>query len=238
MRLLAATLLFVACVGVVCNLSTAAQTGVVATKFDAYGDLPTDDEAARLDAFNEALRNQSQMRGFLVGYNQATAAPGIFLRRLYGDRRYLVEMRGLDADRVVVVEGGNRAKFTIELWLVPNGATPPSPAPSLPPPDNSGKRLLFDEECLECSPAVGLDLYGLSDGLRFYANALQRDSRARGLIVVRPGQEIGPRGVLREARGAKRLLVREHRIAGNRIAIRLARRRKDNVSTAQMWIIK
>jgi len=219
-------------------VSTTAQRLNVATKFDSYANLPTDDEAARLDAFYEALRNQSQVRGVLIGYNQTTVAPGIFLRRLYGDRRYLVEMRGLDADRVVVVEGGYREKFTIELWLVPNESPPPTPTLASPPPVNSGKRLLFDEECLECAPAVGLDLYGLSDGLQFYANALKREPLARGLIVVRPGQDIGTRGALTEARKARRLLIREHKIDDSRIAISIARRRKDNVSTAQMWIIK
>jgi len=225
--------LVLACISV-----TAAQQHGAPTKFDSYVHLPTDDEAARLDAFAEALRNQSQLRGYLIGYNQTNIAPGIFLRRLYGDQRYLVEMRGLDSKQIVVIEGGYRETFTIELWLVPNDSTPPKPTPTSSPPANPGKRRLFDEECLECSPAVNLDLYGLSDGLKFYAEALQKNPRARGLIVVRPGQEIGTRGTLAEARKAKRLLIREHRILASRITINVARRRRDNVATAEMWILK
>ncbi|HEX6189903.1 MAG TPA: hypothetical protein VFZ40_17635 [Pyrinomonadaceae bacterium] len=238
MRLRISTSVAVTCFLVLACISvTPAQQQAAPTKFDSYADLPTDDEAARLDAFAEALRNQSHLRGYLIGYNQTNVAPGVFLRRLYGDQRYLVEMRGLASSRVVVIEGGYRERLTIELWLVPNDSTPPTPNPTSSPPANSGKRRLFDEECLECSPAVNLDLYGLSDGLKFYAEALRKNPRARGLIVVRPGQEIGARGTLAEARKAKRLLIREHRIDARRITINVARRRRDNVATAEMWIL-
>src|SRR5687768_17336534 len=148
MRLRTSTSVAVACSLVLACISvTAGQQHGAPTKFDSYVQLPTDDEAARLDAFAEALRNQSQLRGYLIGYNQTNVAPGVFLRRLYGDQRYLVEMRGLDSNQVVVIEGGYRETFTIELWLVPNDSTPPTPTPTSSPPD-PGKRRLFDEECL------------------------------------------------------------------------------------------
>lgn len=207
------------------------------TKFDSYVNLTTDDEAAHLDFFQEALLKDGAVRGYLIGYNQVSSSPGPFLRRLYGDQRYLVEMRGLDANRVLVIEGGCRKEFTIELWLVPNESKPPAPTPTCferPP----GKRFLFDQECLECSPAVNLDLYGLTDGLKFYAATLRDNPSSRGLILVRPGQDVGPRGALSEGRKAQRRLIRDFKIPSRRITVKLARRRKDNVSSAEMWVLR
>ena len=233
MRLLTSIILIFALTPVVVCGQTAA-----ATKFDSYGRLTTDDEAAHLDLFEEQLRTHPELRGYLVGYNQPTIAPGVFLRRLYGDQRYLIEMRGLPANRIAVVDGGYRSVFTLELWLVPNSLPLPTPTPTSPPPENAGARELFDEECLECSPAVLLDLYAFSDGLRFYSAALQNNLTSRGLIVVRPGQDISARGAFNRALKAKRVLIRSYKINASRLTINVARRRKDNLSTAEMWIIK
>jgi hypothetical protein len=217
-------------------INAAAQSGS-ATKFDSYENLPTDDEAAHLDAFYEALRQQPDLRGYLIGYKQASIAPGVLLRRLYGDQRYLIEMRGVAPNRVVVIEGGYKQKSTIELWLVPNGAPPPAPTPAALPIQINTKRYLFDDECLECEPAVNLDLYGLTDGIRFYAVELQRNPNARAIIVVRPGEHLGVRKTLSEARRAKWLLIRDYKIAAGRITINPAPRGKDNLSTAELWIV-
>src|SRR5437763_603615 len=98
---------------------------------------------------------------------------GSYLRRIYGIHRYLTEARGIEANRVVVVDGGYKEKFITQLWLIPEGAEPPSPAPTISqPPVSTSSAYKFDEECLNCAPAVGLYLYGLDEGLKFYAEAL------------------------------------------------------------------
>jgi hypothetical protein len=38
----------------------------------------------------------------------------------------LVNTRGIDAGRLVTVDGGCRADLTVELWIVPSGATAPA----------------------------------------------------------------------------------------------------------------
>lgn len=209
-----------------------------AERFDSYGRLPTDDEAARLDAFAEKLRTHPNLRGYLIGYNEDTGSRGAFLRRLYGDERYLVEMRGLEANRLVTLEGGYRDKFTIEMWLVPNGSVPPSTSPTAQSSAIGATRYLFDDECVQCEPAVNLDLYGLSDGLKFYAAELKRLPAARGQIIVRQGARTYTRQALREAKHAKRSLSRDYGIDSNRIVITLGRRRGDGIVTTEMWIIR
>jgi hypothetical protein len=205
------------------------------TKFDSYGRLVTDDEAAHLDLFDEQLRNHPNTRGYLVGYNDPSVPPGVFLRRLYGDQQYLTEIRGLEPNRLSVIDGGYRDRFTIEMWIAPLNSMPPSPAPNATHVFEPTQRFLFDKECLECQPVVFLDLPGLGAGIKFYAAALHDASRS--LIVVRPGQETSSVRALADARRAKRKLTRQYGIASNRIAIRLAHRRKDNMAIAEMWVI-
>jgi hypothetical protein len=207
------------------------------TKFDSYARLiTTDDEAARLDAFCDELHSHPSDRGYLVGYNDAATPPGVFLRRLYGDQTYLIEARGVEPGRILVIEGGYRDKLTTELWVVPPTTIGPPVTPNGNIPART-KPFLFDEQCLECSPPVFLDLFGLGPGLKFYAVALRDATNTHAVIIVRPGHETSARQALVDARGAKRRLVRQYRIASNRIRIRLTRRRKDNMATAEMWLI-
>ncbi|HJT66320.1 MAG TPA: hypothetical protein VJ749_07700, partial [Pyrinomonadaceae bacterium] len=46
-----------------------------------------------------------------------------------GDRAkdYLVNTRGIEAGRITVVDGGCRSDLTVQLWIVPSGATAPAP---------------------------------------------------------------------------------------------------------------
>ncbi|HKO61315.1 MAG TPA: hypothetical protein VJV03_09160 [Pyrinomonadaceae bacterium] len=211
---------------------------VSATKFDEYKSLPTDDEAARLDAFFNELQAQPHLKGYIVAYNSADALPGPFLRRLYGDQKYLTDTRGIAPDRIIAVDGGYRNESATELWLVPTGASPPQSSDAVTEPRVvHRKAYMFDMECLECSPAVQLDLFGMDEGLRFYANELRTHATARAQIIVRPGQEVGLRQALNEAKQAKKLLVRDHGINGRRITVKAASRRKDNVAVAEMWVV-
>ena len=233
MRLLSLTISIVAIV----TVAASAASVFGQTKFDSYGRLPTDDEAAHLDLFYEELRNHPNLRGYLVGYTDSSVPPGVFLRRLYGDHAYLTQMRGVERSRLSVIEGGYQDKFAIELWVAPVNATPPSPTPNATRVFDPTRRFLFDEECLECAPAVFLDLPGLGDGLKFYAAACRKAPGSRALIMVRSGQGTSAGQALAAARRAKRRLNRQYGIASNRIGIQLGRRRKDNLSTAEMWIV-
>jgi hypothetical protein len=202
--------------------------------------LSTDDEAAHLDLFAEKLFKQSKMRGYIVAYDEPrTEQRGSYLRRIYGVGRYLTDGRGIDVNRVVVVDGGYKEKFTTELWLVPEGAKPPTPAPSMAQPTvNTSVAYKFDVECLDCSPAVNLYRDGLDeDGLKFYAEALRKQPDSQGMIIVRPDRNINVGYALKEARRAKVLLVRNLGIAANRIIIKSGRSRNDGTAVAEMWIV-
>jgi hypothetical protein len=207
-------------------------------KLDEYGDLPTDDEAAHLDLFAEKLFKQPKLRSYIIAYSEPRMERGSYLRRIYGIGRYLTEARGIEANRVIVVDGGHKKKFVTQLWLIPVGAEPPLPAPTISqPPVITSSAYKFDEECLNCAPAVGLYLYGLDEGLKFYAEALRKDPDLRGLIIVRPDRNVSVRKALNEARSAKSLLVKNYGIDANRIIIKSGRSRNDGTAVAEMWIV-
>ena len=46
---------------------------------------------------------------------------------------YLVTTRGVDARRIVFINGGYRDQDFIEIWLCPPGAKPPQPSPTVQP---------------------------------------------------------------------------------------------------------
>jgi hypothetical protein len=98
-------------------------------KFDEFGDIARDDEKARLDNFAIQLQQEPEAQGYIFVYT----GTGRRVRADYAQRRtarirdYLLNSRGLDARRIVIMEGPPRAEPTVELWISPPGATPPAP---------------------------------------------------------------------------------------------------------------
>jgi hypothetical protein len=55
-------------------------------------------------------------------------------------RDYLINQRGIDASRLVVVNGGFREEDSVELWLVPSGAQAPRPTPTVQASEIKGRK--------------------------------------------------------------------------------------------------
>nr|AIA11255.1 PKD domain protein [uncultured bacterium] len=98
-------------------------------KFDEYGNINRDDEKARLDNFAIQLQQEPDAQGYIIVYAGRRSRPGDAKKRLDRARDYLVSMRGIDARRIVALDGGTREDLTVELWLVPTGAPAPTPRP-------------------------------------------------------------------------------------------------------------
>jgi hypothetical protein len=98
-------------------------------KFDEFPNIKFDDEKARLDNFAIQLQNEPGARGYILVYSGPRDRAGDAQKRAARARDYLVITRGLDANRIVTVLGGQRGSQTVELWIVPNGANPPTPTP-------------------------------------------------------------------------------------------------------------
>ena len=104
-----------------------------ARKVDEYGNIRFNDEKARLDNYAIELQNDPTAQGYLVCYGGRTGRTGEAQRRCDRAKNYLVSTRGIDASRIVTVDGGFREELTVELWVVPSGANPPTASPTVDP---------------------------------------------------------------------------------------------------------
>jgi hypothetical protein len=119
-----------------CPTSASCSTGITAIgprKVDEYGNIKFNDEKARLDNYAIELQNDPTAQGYLVCYGGRTGRTGEAQRRCDRAKNYLVNTRGITADRIVTVDGGYREELTVELWVVPSGATPPAASPTVDP---------------------------------------------------------------------------------------------------------
>jgi hypothetical protein len=99
---------------------------ISSTMVDYYPPIRLNDEKARLDNFAIQLQNDPNAKGYVIVYGGAKAKPAEKQGRIKRAYDYLVNTRGLSADRIVTMEGGTRDVTTTELWIVPLGADPPS----------------------------------------------------------------------------------------------------------------
>lgn len=95
-----------------------------ARKFDEFGDVQPSDMAARLDSFAVALQNEPTANGFVFAYRSRRDLPGLSSRHIQWIRSYLVDARGMDADRIKTIDGGVASTLGYELWIVPPGKAP------------------------------------------------------------------------------------------------------------------
>ncbi|HZT58733.1 MAG TPA: hypothetical protein VFA21_08930, partial [Pyrinomonadaceae bacterium] len=118
---------------VTASCSTAIKQPVLARKVDEYGNIRFNDEKARLDNFAIELQNDPTSQGYLICYGGRRGRAGEAQRRCDRAKDYLVTTRGIDASRIVTVDGGYKEDLTVELWVVPSGATPPTASPTVDP---------------------------------------------------------------------------------------------------------
>jgi hypothetical protein len=92
-------------------------------KFDEYGNIKFNDEKARLDNYAIQLQNEPGSQGYIIAYG---ACEGEAQARADRAKDYLVNTRGIEAARLVTVDGGCMSELKVELWVVPTGATAPT----------------------------------------------------------------------------------------------------------------
>ena len=107
------------------------KRAIVAQEFDECSNCAFDDQKARLDNLAVELQNDPTTRAYIIAYGGRTSPLAQVERLMTRARDYLTAQRGIDASRLVVVNGGFREKDSVELWIVPSGATPPRPTPTV-----------------------------------------------------------------------------------------------------------
>jgi hypothetical protein len=102
-------------------------------KFDSFGALPRSKEAMSLTAYAVELKNQPGTQAYLLAYGGRRGRAGEALKLAIRSQKYLVESRGIHADRIVTLDAGYREKLTIDLWIVPTGFNRPVATPTVDP---------------------------------------------------------------------------------------------------------
>lgn len=100
-------------------------------QFDVCSSCSFDDQKARLDNLAVELQADPTTTTYVIAYGGRTSRIG--QAGLLGSRArdYLVSNRGIDQSRIVVINGGFREEDCVELWIIPSGATPPQPTPTV-----------------------------------------------------------------------------------------------------------
>jgi hypothetical protein len=104
-------------------------------EIDEYGDLLWRDERPRLDNLYIEMQRAPNSIAYILVYAGRRSCRGIAQARSQRARNYLVNERGIQADRVVTIDGGYREDLTTELFLFPREAPPAVAAPTLDPQD-------------------------------------------------------------------------------------------------------
>lgn len=130
-----------------------------ARKFDEMGEVNCEDYKARLDYLAIELQKNPADRAYIIVYGGKYYSDYVYSRkkRRYVNVRllpqrgealarsrpwkpYLTNNRGIDGSRVEVLDGGYREEPAVELWIVPAGARPPTPTPTLKESDIKFRR--------------------------------------------------------------------------------------------------
>jgi hypothetical protein len=118
-----------------CTASSVQQTGenekeYLIRKFDEYSDLSSEDEKARLDNFAIYLqKDKPTFKGYIIVYSGQKTRSGETEARAKGAKDYLVKVRGIEAARIVTMDGGCRDRLEVELYALPSSMSPPTPNP-------------------------------------------------------------------------------------------------------------
>ncbi len=100
-----------------------------AAKLDEFGSVPVEDENEKLANAVKAAQYGND-RVYLIGYAGRTSErmfASTALRRM----RDQILRSGFPAARIGAYDGGFREQPTFEIWVVPEGAEPPRPTPTI-----------------------------------------------------------------------------------------------------------
>lgn len=101
----------------------------ISSLFDVCCDCASDDQKARMDNLAIQLQNDPSVTTYLIAYTAQKSHQAHATSLLTRSKDYLITNRGIDSSRIVTLNGGTRDQECLELWLVPSGATPPTPKP-------------------------------------------------------------------------------------------------------------
>ena len=89
------------------------------------------DVDAHLDNFAYYIKAEPGSRGYMISYRGRRKPPKYFAFDPEWQHGALMSEWKFEEGRVVLVDGGHREEAVMELWIVPEGAEAPKPAPTV-----------------------------------------------------------------------------------------------------------
>lgn len=220
----------------------ATQKTAAPEKFDEYGDLRHCDLTARLDNFAVTLQNTPTATGFVVSFDPLAKKYDYAGRHLKVARHYLVNSRGIDSARVVVVDGGSKhpTEGSTELWVVPQGAEPPVAPPAedkFADANFSGKFDTYatDEREYRYLPEMGFSAVEI--GYWEFADKLKRQPDSIGYLVVRESKDGVPGAWKRIARRDEQILRKHYGVEAARLKSINGGPSGEGRSEVEFWVL-
>jgi hypothetical protein len=103
---------------------------VMSRKFDEYRDIKFSEERLRLDQFAIELLKEPNSKGYIIVYDAMDRRKTVAREHAERAKNYLTKERGLQETQIVVMNGGCRDTRSVELFITPAGAMPPTATPS------------------------------------------------------------------------------------------------------------
>ncbi len=100
-----------------------------ASKIDEFGQLPQESENEKLAAVIQSVQNGND-KIVIIGYAGRTSERMFASTSLRRMRDQIVKS-GFPAIRISAFDGGFREQPAFEVWIVPDGAEPPRPTPTI-----------------------------------------------------------------------------------------------------------
>jgi hypothetical protein len=117
--------------------NSANSENTAARRLDGYGDLTFEVEKEHLAGFARELRRAPDAQGYIIVYGGRCSADAAALERAERAKEWLIDRHGIDASRIVVIDGGYRETHSTEIFIAPVDATLPELKGSVQPLDRS-----------------------------------------------------------------------------------------------------
>ena len=114
------------------------ENNIIVEPFDTYGDILWKNEKARLDTFSILLQEVPNLVGYITVYASKQSCAGDAQRRGIRAKKYLVEYRHIDWNRVIWKDAGYLESTYVMLWGQSRGE---EPYPFYQPPSLTGVKV-------------------------------------------------------------------------------------------------
>ncbi|MGH9944008.1 MAG: hypothetical protein ACRD9R_16815, partial [Pyrinomonadaceae bacterium] len=214
----------------------------VAEKFDEYGKVGHCDMSARLDNFAISLMNEPEAKGFIISFDPQAKKYEHAERSLRIARHYLINTRGIAAERIITIHGGSRdvKEEVTELWMGAEGAAPPitpSSKDKYSATDFSGLFSSYTTDERIYREVVELGYSAVDIAHSEFAEKLKQQPDSVGYLLIRTSKNSPAGGWPRIARRDEQILHKGHSVGTERLTSINGGRSDGEYTLVELWVV-